>query len=268
MAADPKAFHPRKLVVKKISGLLLIANGSKLRVVHPLIDLDEYHSFYHKALAPAQYPRSFIRDIAIAPTEMLRLDGAKETSFILLLSLLKIMKPPALSNLEPDQRLMHQLLQLDGDAWNDLLLQDPHAFLLLEARLGVDVPGVVDLDGKALALLCASGQAHGMGKHDAFVSRIINAHNEFCVEKAAPDDLSLRMRHYNRMLRAVLKGRLGGTLYEEFPFYDEIRLVNEYVLARGDYRFFDKTLLEKKYATRNERRIKAIIKRKIQQSLA
>ncbi len=112
-------------------------------------------------------------------------------------------------------------------------------------------------------------------KHDIFVienrinqkiRHVLRTHEAFCVEDKIESKVDKFMENYQKIIDGINRKIEGNTIYEEFPFHYEIKLINEYTIMReyGDLRLFNTKLFDHNWTSKNEVLIVEFVKKKLE----
>lgn len=270
MASGRVVFRPRSVIVLRLGNSVAIAHHGEMSVKLLTPRITGYHALAHSILRPDKNIRSFVNRYVDSPSDILQLAGQVKNNLVLFLSFTGQMGLRVLTDLGPDQLVLYDLLRFNQKEWHDLLRYDIETFTRLENFLNIDASQKANFSQETRALLhilrprrlsnkesvhveCDAGnkEASKPGAH-AFASFIIRLHGEFCGDSKPSSDLDTKMRAYSSMIQCIRNNETPTALCEEIPFYNEISLINDFVLSCGDPNYFDFNLLKIDCRTPNE----------------
>lgn len=239
------------------------------------LKVDPGHSLYHRALEGSLRPSRFLSKIIRRPERILDMNGSRKASLALYLAFIKLADASALKSLKPAgctrrQKMLHGLLSFRPKAWNRLLQRHPESFMELQEYLQI----VDDKDAQnAVPRGCIQTLRQGCNlvqllrharDHAGNEPRIAALHRDFC-EARGTSYISRFGRDYDEMIEGVLADSTFGKIASGSPFFPEICLHNDYLLARDDIDFFDWELLKQRFTTLNERGVRDYVRRKLEE---
>lgn len=277
----PDMAHPpaRKTIVKKISSLYILVSDKAMRVQEVKLKICLGHSLYHKSLKGKLRSSSFLTKILENPERILETKGSRKVNLILYLVFLKQadsadLRPLKRITCSKQQKTLYGLLSFGRKAWSKLLRKYPESFVQLHEYLQFEdaISRDSHLDGMSDTMeILRSGRAlvhmlkHAQGERfKDGLPRIVALHRDFC-EVQGPNYISKFGQDYVEMVEGVLRDRVSGKMVPGSSFFPEIRLYNDYLLARDDPDFFDQSLFRQRFTTLNERGIRDYVKRKLEE---
>lgn len=284
MESNWAMFRPKNTIVLKLGNKVVVARRIKMDVKPLTPRIAGYHALVHSILYPDKNVRSFVDHYVDVPSDILRLAGRMKNNLALLLNFIGQIELPPLTELEPDQLVLYNLLCFNQKEWHDLLRYDIETFIRLEGFLNIDASQKAGLSQQIRALLCVlkpSNEEAGskaacagnctvsgaeecdQGAH-ASANFILKLHEEFCENNGIVSDLDTKMKMYSNMIRCIRDNRTPTVLCEELPFYHEIGLINDFILSCSDPNYLNPDLLRMDCKTPNEILIKQFVTGKIQ----
>lgn len=258
-----------KTIVKKVRNKYIIAYNSSISVKSPIFKENEYQKLLHEFGYRHKSPISFINNFIKNPLDILALEGSKKINILLFMAFIGEKILPNFDSLKISQNVLFNLLKFKKEEWTSLLIYDINTFIALENHLKVDVFEKLGLDEKIEVILDAldirqiKRQSLDLQKYQNFIKWLKISENEFFKPKIKKyvniiDD-------YKNAINYLKKGRIGKRLFNIGPFHSELNILNDYILSRGNLDYFNEDLLNREFATNDEKIIVEFIKNKLKE---
>lgn len=254
-----------KILVKKIGNKYIICSNNIMRIHGVIVEAPKNHFLYHIAKDNKQFAISFLNMFPKDPLSILVLEGSKKINLVLFMAFIGECDLPKLVALSPSQLKFYQILGFEKESWQYLLKYDFKTFISLQDYFGVEI--FKFLDPEVRMILNLAGYKVKVNIEDPeFIkikNRLIRYESEFCVHRKINNEANEFIENYKKAIEQVKNDKIGEELFASAPFYEELDILNDFILSKDNLSFFDFDLLNKTFYTENEQLIYKFIKEKL-----